>query len=228
MEGVSQLRKIIIGTLMLVCSFGTAANAASYRLPDATINYHQNIISNLRDNGRWRQERRRQDEERRRRAEDRRRQEEQRRRDEENRRRDEENRRRDEENRRRDEENRRHKVPPPHSLRDRIEAKRVIRATADYLIRAQQAARKGRYYFGLGKAYAHQEEAQKLYRGGHYKSAMAHSLRARQIARDVIEANRPGRPRRYGLSPQYNDEIDNQLSIKIRDDKAVLSLKINL
>jgi hypothetical protein len=185
------------------------------------------------------EERRRQEEERRRMEEERRRKEEQRRQEEERRRKEE--RWRQEEERRRQEERRRPPVArPPHyrtrpeveirrrDPRERLKAKKVLRDTGNYLIRAQREARRGRYYFGLGKAYAHQEEAKKLYWGRHYRSAMAHSLRARQIARDVIEANRPGRSRRYGPPPKYNDEIDNELSIKIRDDKAVLSLKINL
>jgi hypothetical protein len=251
------LRKLIAGTLMLLCSFSTAVNASSYRLPNETTRY-QPAIRVYQAAGRWSEEgrrrrdeeRRRQDEERlrqeeerRRREEERRRQEEERRRQDEQRRRQDEQRRRDEERRRQEEERRRREVPPPPpphrrtrpgiDLRigdslSKARARRVLRETADYLVKAQWAARRRHYYFGLGKAYAHQEEARKLYAKRWYRNAIDHSMRAREIAKDVIEANRPGRRHRYGPPPEYDDSIDNELSVNIRDDKAVLSLRIRL
>jgi hypothetical protein len=200
------------------------------------------------------EEQRRRDEERRRMEEQRRRDEEQRRRDEEQRRRDKEQRRRDEEQHRRDEErhrrdDERHRWEDEQRRRDeerrrwveerrwddrhhhdfnryeRSKAREVLRVTADYLIRAQRAARLGHYHFGLGKAYAHQEEARRLYRDGFYRRAIAHSLRARQIAQDVIDGNRAGYPR---YPCEYDETIDNELSVRVHDDRSVLSLRITL
>ncbi|MGD8401215.1 MAG: hypothetical protein PVH64_09840 [Bacillota bacterium] len=198
-------------------------------------------------------ERRRQDDERRRKEAERRRQDEQRRWKEAERRRQDEQRRRKEAERRRQDERRRRKeaerrrqgappppprkrrpapvpVPPPrHDSYGRVKARQVIRKTTIYLERAQRAARRGYYRYGLGKAYAHQKEARNLYLKRWYRQAIAHSLRARKISQNIIDANRPGGPRRlehyYG---RYDDEIDNKLSIRIEDDKAVLKFRIQL
>ncbi|HYH04377.1 MAG TPA: hypothetical protein VEC37_14900 [Bacillota bacterium] len=199
------------------------------------------------------EERRRHDEEQRKRDEERRRSdEEQRRRDEENRRRDEENRRRDEENRRRDEEQRRRdeerhrhederRRPDPRRHEDyndrddrhpefseRLRAKQVLRETAECLERAQRVARYGHFREGLGKAYAHQEEARNLYYEGRYQRAIVHSMRAREIANDIISINREGRSDRRHGRYWHNDSLDDELSIRIVDDNIAIKLKINL
>jgi hypothetical protein len=175
------------------------------------------------------EDRRRQDEQRRQ-EEDRRRQDEQRRQEEDRRRQDEQ--RRQEEDRRRQEEDRRHQEerrpggpppPPPYDDRQRdpwgrARANQVIHDTDNYLRQAQKAARFGPYRYGLGKALAHQQEARNLYFDRQYQRSIVHSLRARKIAQDIIEENRPGHPRRPGPPPHglYNDPIDNELSVKYR------------
>jgi hypothetical protein len=114
---------------------------------------------------------------------------------------------------------------------DRVEAKQVLAETADRLLQAQSAARRGRYRYGLGKAYAHQKQARNLYYDGQYKRALAHSFRAREIALEIIDANRPGPSRFLDRPPRRRhryDDLDSQLSIKIVDDKVALRLHFNL
>ncbi|HYH02283.1 MAG TPA: hypothetical protein VEC37_04225 [Bacillota bacterium] len=118
-----------------------------------------------------------------------------------------------------------------YSPREKAEAKQTLRETADYLVHAQQAANRGHYSYGLGKAYAHQEEARDLYHARRYERSIAHSLRARDIANFIIRENRERRYRESVRPPRYadrNDEIDNELSIRVVDDKVALKLKINL
>lgn len=119
-----------------------------------------------------------------------------------------------------------------HSPKEKSRARSTIRETAGHLSRAQAAARTGHYSYGLGKAYAHQEQARDFYFNGRYERAIAHSLRARDIALYIIKENREGRyraaappPRRYA---ERHDDIDDQLSIRVVDDKVAIKLKINL
>jgi hypothetical protein len=301
------LKKLIVGILLLVCSFGAAARAAGYRVP---VLYQQELRNHpskrpwqdeerrrheeerrheerrRQDKERQRheerrrqdeeqrrheerrrqdeeqrrhEERRRQDEERRRHEERRRQDEEQRRHEEERRRQDEEQRRHEEERRRQDEEQRRHeeerrrqdeeqrrhekerrrfapKPPQPrlihlvphHQHWGQQKARQVLRKTAKLLIWAQKAAKHGHYHYGLGRAYAHQEEARNLYSHGWYDRAIAHSLYARKIARNIITENQPGRSRCPGYHPVYDDPLDKELRINIADDNVALTLRINL
>jgi hypothetical protein len=199
------------------------------------------------------EERRRQDEERRRHeGEQRRRDEERRRHEEERRRQDEEQRRHEEERRRQDEEQRRHEeerrrreakprrlapkppqarpfhLVPRHESQGEQSARQILRKTAKLLTRAQRAAKLGHYRYGLGRAFAHQEEAWTLYSGGWYDRAIVHSLYARKIARNIITENQPGRSRRPRHYPVYDDPLDQELSINITDDNVALELRINL
>jgi hypothetical protein len=185
------------------------------------------------------EERRRRDEERRRHEEERRRQdEEQRRHEEERRRQDEEQRRHEEERRRREAKPRRLAPKPPqarpfhlvprHESQGEQSARQILRKTAKLLTRAQRAAKLGHYRYGLGRAFAHQEEAWTLYSGGWYDRAIVHSLYARKIARNIITENQPGRSRRPRHYPVYDDPLDQELSINITDDNVALELRINL
>jgi hypothetical protein len=185
------------------------------------------------------EERRRQDEEQRRHEEERRRQdEEQRRHEEERRRQDEEQRRHEEERRRREAKPRRLAPKPPqarpfhlvprHESQGEQSARQILRKTAKLLTRAQRAAKLGHYRYGLGRAFAHQEEAWTLYSGGWYDRAIVHSLYARKIARNIITENQPGRSRRPRHYPVYDDPLDQELSINITDDNVALELRINL
>jgi hypothetical protein len=200
------------------------------------------------------EERRKKEEERRRQEEERRRKEEERRRIEEDRRRQEDDRRWMEDDRRRQEEQRRkaedrwrwqedHRrqrrpiypqppywKPQPRTSGEQFRAKQVLRETADYLIRAQRAARNG-YGNGLGMAYTHQQQAQKLYYQGRYQSSIGHSMRARFIAGEIIRYNQAGRRPGPGGPPPYRpsyDNLDDELSIRIIDDNIAIRLKIDL
>jgi hypothetical protein len=131
-----------------------------------------------------------------------------------------------------------HRPGPPRSWErrpdyswDRVQAKQILGETAGRLLQAQRAARRGNYRYGLGKAYAHQKQARNLYYDGQYKRAIAHSFRAREIALEIIDANRPGPSRFSNRSPRRrhrHDDLDSQLSIKIVDDKVALRLHFNL
>jgi flagellar biosynthesis GTPase FlhF len=262
-----RLKKLMVGILLIVCSFSAAVRTYGYREAYGPARY-QPVERSWQAQDRWQdaerrrqeEERRRQEEERRRKEEDRRQQEERRRQQEERRRQQEERRRqqedrrqqeerrrqeedrRQQEERRRQEENRRqseigrrpggpppfHHVAPDRDFRWKFKAGQVLHETANYLVRAQRAARFGPYRYGLGKAYAHQEEARNLYFDGQYRRAIDHSLRARKIAQYIIMWNKPGYMRRPGRHAVYNDPIDNELSIKVVDDKIAIRLKINL
>ncbi len=127
--------------------------------------------------------------------------------------------------------------PAFHERQAREDARFVIHRTALVLDDAQTAARRHRRYNGLGMAVAHQRRAQDLYRQGLYRDAIFHSLRARNIAFEVIQNNRERiRPefrrdtledRYYHDSPRDNDLDLNMGMIKIDRDDAVISLHLN-
>lgn len=203
------MKKLLIFVLLvIVCTVSTFTRVYSYSQPDGRIRH-------CFHNEYWRREdihSRRQDEERRR-AEERRRQDEERRRTEERRR-----------------EERYYRDDFHYDSREKLSTRQVLRETAECLVQAQRAARSGNYRFGLGKAYAHQEQARNLYFERRYERARLHSLRAREIANYIIVQNRSGsrryseRYRRY----QENDSLDNSLSIRIVDDNIALKLRIDL
>jgi hypothetical protein len=111
------------------------------------------------------------------------------------------------------------------STQKQLKAKEVLEETAEQLEQAQKAALHGHYRYGLGRAYTHQEQARDLYFDRQYERAQAHSLRAREIAVDIINANRQ---KRYERPASHVDGLDNQLSIKIIDDKVALRLHFTL
>ena len=110
----------------------------------------------------------------------------------------------------------------------RLQAKRVLRYTSETLIQAQRAARRGGYREGLGRAFAHQDRAKKLYRLGEYNSCIRHSLRSREIAEYIIDENRGVRRHHRGRHHSHRDELDKALSVRICDDNVALKLRINL
>jgi hypothetical protein len=98
--------------------------------------------------------------------------------------------------------------PPPG---DRMEARRVLDETRDYIFRAQRVAH--RYQQGdLRRAFDIQADARNLYRQWHYHRAIQLSLHARGIARDIIEeAERRDPP----PPPPYHRHYDRRSSIHI-------------
>jgi hypothetical protein len=114
----------------------------------------------------------------------------------------------------------------------RFQAKKVLGETTNQLSRAQNVARRGHYRYGLGKAYAHQEQARELYYHGQYDRAMAHSMRARELAVDIITCNHRQRYEHPGQPPMHSvklaDDLDNELTIKVVDDKVALRLHFTL
>ncbi|HEY8465037.1 MAG TPA: hypothetical protein VIM29_13680 [Bacillota bacterium] len=117
-----------------------------------------------------------------------------------------------------------------HDSREKVRARNVLRETNVTLERAQIAARRGNYRNGLGRAFSHQQEARDLYRRGRYDRAIAHSLRARDIANDVIRANNDPRYRRSRIGHDYNrhDDLDNSIRVRLFDDNVALKIRINL
>lgn len=112
--------------------------------------------------------------------------------------------------------------------REKDHAREVLGQTNDTLERAQRAARRGGYRDGLGRAFAHQDEARELYRQGSYGRAISHSMRAREIAEDIIRINQRRDRRSYHHDYDRRDDLDNSINLRIRDDKAALNLRIKL
>ncbi len=79
---------------------------------------------------------------------------------------------------------------PPVRRSEKNDAAYVIHRTATTISNAQRAAERGRRYEGLGMAIAHQRKARNLYWEGAYRLAIYHSLRARDLAFQVVAINR--------------------------------------
>jgi hypothetical protein len=71
----------------------------------------------------------------------------------------------------------------------RDHARHIIHRTYLVLDDAQRFARRGHQYAGLGLAMGHQRYARDLFDNGRYQAAINHSLRARELAFDVIRNN---------------------------------------
>jgi hypothetical protein len=93
----------------------------------------------------------------------------------------------------------------PARLQEREDARYIIHRTAETIFGAQQAAERGRHYNGLRQSIAHQQRARELYQNGLYREAIYHSLRARDIAFQVITLNRERPHREY-----YRDDMENR------------------
>lgn len=114
----------------------------------------------------------------------------------------------------------------------------IIHRTALIIYDAQQAAKRRHYYYGLSRAIAHQQKARQLYKIESYRDAIYHSLRARDLAFQVIRENRE-RPRRefyrdeleisYSRTAPRNNELDIRINtIKIGKDDQVVNLHFEL
>jgi hypothetical protein len=107
--------------------------------------------------------------------------------------------------------------PPPHNRLhsgDRMEARRVLTKTKEYLSRAQRVAWGPQRKY-LGKAFDLQADARRRYKQSRYDQAIRVSLRAREIAQSIIkEAKRRNPP------PPPHD--------RRKDDDRKSSIHINL
>jgi hypothetical protein len=121
---------------------------------------------------------------------------------------------------------------------ERKDARFIIHRTANTIFAAQQAAARGRNYFGLRRAIAHQQRARDLYVRGYYRDAIFHSLRARDLAFQVISENREKPSREYCYDPMENryvqsaprnNELDISIdTVKVGKDDALVRLHFGL
>ena len=98
--------------------------------------------------------------------------------------------------------------PPPDD--DRMEALGVLNETREYLFRAQRVAY-GPLRNDLRHAFALQADARELYRQWHHQRAIQLSLRAREIAQDIIEeTNRrdPPPPHHHHRKPSIHINLN--------------------
>ena len=119
----------------------------------------------------------------------------------------------------------------------RMDARRVLQRTAQYLMEAQRVARnRGNYYQGLGKALAHQNRAKQLYEQGWYDRAIVHSISARKIAIDILRQNRARFDEHNAFNDynrrferDYNDnDLDAEIYFNMIDDNEALQIYIDL
>ena len=115
---------------------------------------------------------------------------------------------------------------------ERDDAGYIIHRTATVVFTAQQAAQHGHHYYGFAQVIAHQQKARELYWAGSYREAIYHSLRARDLAFQIIEGNRE-KPRRefyrdemeerYRHSSPRDEELDLKIDKKkvAKDDEVV-------
>ncbi len=115
-------------------------------------------------------------------------------------------------------------------------ARQVYRRTAEVLVAAQDSTRRRHRYEGLSQAIRHQRIAKDYYYTRNYQLSINHSLRARELAYDVIERNnrryhRPSFDRiemRYWRNARQAD-LDSKAGRGHNDDDEVsVKLKINL
>ena len=119
---------------------------------------------------------------------------------------------------------------PDHQIRG--DAQYVIHRTATVFLDAQRAVDHRHYSFGLARAVAYQQKARELYLAGSYQDAIFFSLRARDLAFQIIEGNRE-KPRRefyrdemeerYRHSSPRDEELDLKIDKKkvAKDDEVV-------
>ena len=118
----------------------------------------------------------------------------------------------------------------------RADSRSVIQRTAPVLIDAQQIARRHHFRSGLAQAVAHQQMARDLYARGSYQNAIFHSLRAREIAIQIIQRNRGPIRRDYSRDQIEDDyyhrappahDLDRSI-IRIEKDDDALQIKIDI
>lgn len=116
--------------------------------------------------------------------------------------------------------------------RMREDASRIIHRTAEVLIEARRAVERRHRFIGLARAMANQRFARRLFFEGSYQEAIYHSLRARQIAVQIIRANhgrirpeffRDSSERHYARNIPRNEDLDQRVDYKDleKDDDAV-------
>jgi hypothetical protein len=124
------------------------------------------------------------------------------------------------------------------NYQERDDAGYIIHRSATVVFSAQRAAEHGHHYYCLGPAVAHQQKARELYLNGSYREAIYHSLRARDLAFQVMEGNKE-KPRheyyrdemedRYNRSAPRSNELDISIdSVKIGKGDAVVHLHLGL
>jgi hypothetical protein len=125
---------------------------------------------------------------------------------------------------------------PQNQIRD--DARFIIHRTAAVIDDAQQAAERRHRFMGLAQAIGNQQEARRLYMNGNYRDAIFHSLRARDIALQIIRDNgRRARPEyfrdnmeeRYAHDSPRGDDLDRRLDRqKMGKDDDAIHIRINL
>jgi hypothetical protein len=118
------------------------------------------------------------------------------------------------------------------------EARNVLERTNAVLVDAQGAVRRHKVYTGdLAAAYSHEDYARQLYRQNQFHSAIEHSLYARRLAYQTLEANNVRYKREV-----YRDELrlDSRRSDALnqevrrghpdgpRDDRSAATLTFDL
>ena len=128
--------------------------------------------------------------------------------------------------------------PPPHvreQQRLREDARVVIERTTFVLREAQHVAKRYHYTSGMAKAVAHQQKAHDLYRHGNYREAIFHSLRARDLAFQIIRGNRQSYHKdyywndmemRYRKDYPKDKDLDVRIELRSRSDKEMLLIKL--
>ena len=122
--------------------------------------------------------------------------------------------------------------------RERDDARYILHRSAMLVFDAQKAAERGRRYFGLARAIGNQDRARDLYLKGIYRDAIYHSLRARDLAIQVIRANqgvlrkeffRDAREDGYARNAPRGEDLDIKLDrVKFGKDDAIVHLKFEL
>ncbi len=122
---------------------------------------------------------------------------------------------------------------------EREKAKTVIRRTAVVIQDAQQAAGRGRHSQGLGRAVAHHRYSIREYNQRNYRDAIYHSLRARELAGQVLRNNHRRLPRESNWTDDErnwkrrspsNAELDRKVvRLTVGDDESVqFYIQLNL
>ena len=125
-----------------------------------------------------------------------------------------------------------------HNNKLQSDARFVIHRTAIVITDAQKQARYHRYSFGLSRAVSNQKLALEFYSRGSYQDAIFHSLRARDLAFQVISGNGQRRNREYERdqmeegyahrAPRGADLDRSANRLIISSDNGVIRLFLNL
>jgi hypothetical protein len=106
---------------------------------------------------------------------------------------------------------------------EREDGRYIVHRTAMVVFAAQRSAEQGHHFLGFTQVIAHQQRAQELYMQGSYREAIFHSLRARELAIQIIGENhgrcereffRDEREENYYHSAPRDNELDMKLDMK--------------